>query len=379
MDYLHSAPQLHATLEDQETGVRAFVVADRFRGGLAMGGTRVIPSVTLDEVKDLARCMTLKLALSGVGLGGAKAGVILPPGGSPEDRRRHLAAFGRLVAPLMQGGVYLGTDLGISYLERDFFHECAGFSIPSLVPTLPCTWGELWAHCGGVTGCGVAHAGALAADLLSLPDHRRQAVIQGFGEVGQGTARFFRDLGIPTIAVADAQGTVRAKAGALPVEAMCEIVDARGIMDRDRLPAGTEIVEGPEAWLDIDAGILVLAAVADSIREDNVARVKADLVVEGANMPVTSGAAQQLGRRGVGLVPDIIANAGGAIACGLALQGTIASDASAEQAAQWLFDEVARRVRDNTRAICENPETSEIGAHQLARRLAVHKIAELHP
>ena len=341
-------PALQVTLFDAETGTRGFIVANRLVGGRAMGGTRIATNVTLEEVRALSRRMTLKLALAGVDIGGAKAGIELPAGLSPEARREALRRFAVLARPVLHGGVYIGTDLGCSYEDRQFIHDSAGYAVEQQVPNLPCTWDELWRHCRDVTGLGVAHASAEAADLLGLGPAARRVSVQGFGEVGQAAARWAEQLGLTVVAVADRHGTVRAPAG-LPVAELAAITDPYGNIDRARLPPHVEACEG-DAWLDTDAEILILAAVANALHERNVDRARARIVVEGANEPTSPAAVEILTRRGVCVVPDIIANAGGAIACGLSLRGELPAGSTPASASEWLFRETAERVRANVRA-----------------------------
>jgi glutamate dehydrogenase (NAD(P)+) len=366
-------PELQAQLADPKTGLRAFVVADRLVGGKAMGGTRIAAGVTLEEVRGLARRMSLKLALAEVKIGGAKGAVVLPSDVRGEARERALAAFGRLAGPLLRGGVYLGTDMGCTYADRAFFHRHADYAAERQVP-LAYDWATLWEHCSDVTGLGVAHACAAAADLLDLGAAQRRLVIQGFGEVGQAAARHAERLGLRTVAVADVNGTVFAEGG-LPLEALLAITNERGEIDRGRLPPGVQASSKPEAWLDVDAEVLIPAAAASAVHAGNVGRVRAKIIGEGANVPLTPEAIDHLAREHRFVVPDIVANAGGAIGCGLALLGAIPAGASPAEAAEWLFDQTATRVRANTKAVYEQALAEQAPTHVVAERLAERRLA----
>lgn len=367
-------PELQAQLFDSETGLRAFVVADHLGGGKAMGGTRISAGVTLDDAKGLARRMSLKLALAGVRIGGAKGAVVLDAKVQGEARERALAAFGRLAGPLLRGGVYLGTDLGCTYAERAFFHRHGQYAVEEQV-ALPCDWATLWHHCSDVTGLGVAHASAVAADLLDLGATQRRVVIQGFGEVGQAAARHAERLGLRIVAVADIHGTVFAEGG-LPLDAMLAITSERGEIDRTRLPSGVQASDQPDVWLDIDAEVLIPAAVAGAVHAGNVHRVRAQIVAEGANSPLTAEAIAHLANERRLVVPDIVANAGGAIGCGLALLGAIPIEATPAAAAAWLFDQTATRVSANTKVVYEQARAEMVSTHQVAEHLAARRLAE---
>jgi glutamate dehydrogenase (NAD(P)+) len=368
-------PELQTQLIDPQTGLQAFVVADHLVGGKAMGGTRISAGVTLEEARGLARRMSLKLALAGVRIGGAKGAIVLDPKIQGEARERVLASFGRLAGPLLRGGVYLGTDLGCTYAERSFFHRHAEYAVEEQVP-LPCDWATLWQHCSDVTGLGVAHACAVAAELLELGAKRRRVVIQGFGEVGQAAARHAERLGLRVVAVADIHGTVSAEGG-LPLDALLAITNERGEIDRTQLPSGVRASYQQEAWLDIDAEVLVPAAVANAVHSGNVHRVRAQIVVEGANSPLTPEAIAYLAGERRLVVPDIVANAGGAIGCGLALLGAIPAGTTPEGAAAWLFDQTITRVSANTRVVCEQARAEKAASHLVAERLAERRRSEL--
>lgn len=368
-------PELHAQLIDSKTGLRAFVVADHLVGGKAMGGTRISAAASLEEAKGLARRMSLKLALAGVRIGGAKGAVVLDSKVQGEARERVLASFGRLAGPLLRGGVYLGTDLGCTYAERAFFHRHGQYAVEQQV-ALPCDWATLWHHCSDVTGLGVAHASAVAADLLDLGAMQRRVVIQGFGEVGQAAARHAERRGLRIVAVADIHGTVFAEGG-LPLDAMLAITSERGEIDRTRLPAGVLASDQPEAWLDIDAEVLIPAAVASAVHAGNVHRVRAKIVAEGANSPLTPEAIAHLASERRFVVPDIVANAGGAIGCGLALLGAIPTGATPTEAAAWLFDQTTTRVSANTKVVYEQSRAEMVSTHMVAEHLAERRLADL--
>lgn len=329
-----------------------WVAVDSLVDGFAMGGTRMTPSVTEPEVRDLARTMTVKLGLAGLRAGGAKAGIRSVPG----RREGVLRAFGRAVTPLLHGGVYLGCDQGTTHGDRDLFFAEAGYDVRRLprVTRLPTDWPTLWRHVGDITGFGVV-TGALTA----LGKESRQRVsIQGFGTVGRAVASQLAAAGHQIVAVADILGTVAAPGG-LPVAKLVEITDPAGTIDRARLPEGVAVHGEPEAWLDADADMLVLAAGGDALREDNVARVRAGLVIEGGNLCVTPAAQQLLRSAGRTVVPGVVVNVGGAAVTGCILTGVAPSGLPLGQLTAWLFDWVGACVRRNTADLLEIAAASD--------------------
>lgn len=339
--------QLRCFVAEPDSGLRAFVVVDSLVGGRAMGGTRMAGDVTVAEVAELARKMTLKLALAEIPIGGAKAG-ILHEGGDERERDDVLVAFGRCAAPLLHGGVYLGTDQGISHRDRDFFFSAAGFDVrtAACAHALRCTWESLWRRCDQVAGFGVCEAFDAAVEILGLRDRCRTVAIQGFGVVGRAVAIGLTERGFVVTAVADRDGTVAAR-GALPLEALLEATDARGTIDRRLLPAGLESSSRPEAWLDVEADVLVLAAGTASVNVRNVYRVRAPVVVEAGNIACSSDANHELQERGVLVLPDILVNGGSAALTGLMLTGAPPPELELDPLVDWLFTEIAARIRRN--------------------------------
>ncbi|MFY0582904.1 Glu/Leu/Phe/Val family dehydrogenase [Cystobacter fuscus] len=340
-----AAPALSTTITDEEVGLKGWVVVDSLLGGRAMGGTRMTPGVNDKELAALARTMTYKLSLAGLPIGGAKAGLAssLPRG---EARSRQIAAFGRLAAPLLHGGIYIGSDQGIGYEERAIIHGAAGYQVEVHGQRLPFSWSELWNRCENVTGHGVCQATNVIADSLKMPQEMRTAVIQGFGVVGRGVARGLSAQGIRIVGVVDHLGTVYSHDG-LPVEALLEATDSAGTIDRTRLPGWVQTSSEPDMWLSIRCGLLVLAAVGNAVHEKNVERVNARAVIEGANNPCSHEAILALHRRGIAVMPDIVANSGGATVSALFLLG-FAPAVSLDQLVGWCFADVTRRVTSNS-------------------------------
>lgn len=375
--------------ECHEPNIKGFVVVDTMVGvnrgsadgtSYALGGTRITPDVTLDEVKRLARKMTLKLALAELPIGGAKAGLVcdLPVG---PERDATLATFGRLVAPVLKGGIYLGTDMGCTYRDRSVLHAGAGYEVRlherrgvRQGHDLPTTWEQLWEHAADATGYGVSHAALHATEVTSFAGKR--VAVQGFGIVGKGVARTLAKRGYQVVAAADIDGTVFCADG-LDVEALIACTDPNGHIDRSRLPAGAISLPARDAWVEVDCDVLVLAANTNAIHAGNAARVKARLIVEGANMPTSAEAQALLAERGVIVVPDIVANIGGAMASALILSGDAPKGLETLQLVQWLFDRIEAQVRRNVALVLEQARAGGQSPVAVASRIA-HERALLH-
>jgi len=185
-------------------------------------------------------------------------------------------------------------------------------------------------------------------------------VIQGFGSVGKHAARFLVERGAVLVAASDSRGTILNPAG-LRVADLFALKDA-GNSVRDY--ADGRALDR-DAVLDIACDIWIPAARPDVVREDNVHRVNARLVLQGANIPFTPGAEQSLHDRGVLVIPDFIANAGGVICAAMEYQGATQSAA---------FAAIEEKVRANTEAVLDAARTKGIPPRRAAEQLAIDRV-----
>lgn len=341
-------PAFTVHLNGSGGSITGWVVVDSLVDGLAMGGVRRTASVTEEEVAGLARDMTDKFTLAGLRIGGAKGGIVARDG----DREETFRTFGRTVKPLLHGGIHLGIDMGVTPADRAVFFDEAGYDPRYRLgaPDMPLDWRTYYEPLIDATGHGVGVAAVTALEARGRTASAR-VVVQGFGAVGRAVARFLEDRGHVIVGVADAQGTI--SAGRLPVADLVAITDESGLIDRSRLPADVTLSGDPDGWLDVDADILVLAAQKHALNAENAHRLRADLVVEGANIASTAEARGKVRAAGAALVPGVIANIGGAGSAALAVTRVVPFELAAEARKAWVFDWVAGRVRDNTRALLE--------------------------
>ena len=314
-------PYLRVVWTDPVSGRNGYLVIDRLVRGISGGGTRVRRGVTLEEVERLARTMTLKNGSLNVPSGGAKAGLdaaIDEPGG-----HELLVRFLRALKPILESRWATAEDLGITQEELDAAFREIG--LPTSVYAGLKVGGDfdgalqrvregLSVSSEGIGladligGFGVAEAVAAALTRADLPVLGSRAVIQGFGSMGGGTARYLARKGIKVVGVVDVKGCVVDPAG-LDVENLLAHRSSAGDVDRSKLPAGAG--ERPrEEWLEIEAEVLVPAALGDVLTEENADQVRARVVVEAANIPTTDGAGRRLKERGVIVIPDFVANSG---------------------------------------------------------------------
>ncbi len=335
------------------------------------GGLRYHPAVDLDGVRALAAGMTWKTALAGLPFGGAKGGLDLDPKGlSPAELQRATrAVMDRLEKVLGPMRDIMAPDMGTGPAEMawlmDEYGRLHGHA-PAIVTGKPV---ELGGTVGRVeaTGEGVAVVAREAAAAIGMPLRGARVAIQGFGNVGSHAAAALARLGCRIAAVSDADGGVwnpaGLDAGELVRRARAGVIGHEG-MDLERI-ANAEL-------LALECEILVPAAVGGVLHAGNAGAVRARMVVEAANGPTTPEADRILGERGVLVVPDVLANAGGVIVSYLEwIQNT--------QNVSWersqVDAELSRRLVAAHRDVRERAAADGCSLRQAAHRVAVERVA----
>src|SRR5919199_9373 len=382
MSATSAEPYLRVVWTDPVTGRQGYVVIDRLVRGISGGGTRVRRGVTLEEVERLARTMTLKNGALNVPSGGAKAGLdcdIGEPGG-----HELLVRFLTAMKPLLETRWATAEDLGITQEELDSAFREIGLGL-SVYAGLKAT-GDFDAARQRVLrglsvksegigladligGYGVAEAAAAALAKLGIDPAGARAVVQGFGSMGGGTARYLARKGVKVVGVVDVNGCV-VDPGGLDVEALLARRSSTGEIDRSRLPAGA--AERPrDEWLEIDAEVLVPAALGDVITEANADRVRARLVVEAANIPTTEPGGRRLHERGVVVVPDFVANSGANGWWGVGMLGLI------EPTEQAAYEYARRTLHDTVDRLLTLSVERDITPRQAAEEIAIQNTEAL--
>ncbi len=292
------------------TGYR---VQHNFARGPSKGGLRYHPLVTLDEVTALSMWMTWKCAVVDIPFGGAKGGVVCNPkelsvGELERLTRRFTSEIGIIIGPekdIPAPDVY--TNPQVMAWIMDTFSMNKGYSIPAVVTGKPIEMGGSHGRLEA-TGRGCVYTIQDAAARLGMELKGARAVVQGFGNVGQAAAKALAELGVKIIALADSNGGIFAIDG-LDLAAVLAHKDQTGSVTG--MP-GTESMSSSEI-LELECEILVPSALENQIRGDNAGRIRAKLIAEGANGPTTPEADEILLKKGVTVIPDILANAGGVI------------------------------------------------------------------
>ena len=290
------------------TGYR---VQHNINRGPAKGGIRFSPEVSLDEVRALAMWMTWKCAVVGIPFGGAKGGVICDPhklsrGELERLSRRYATEISILMGPNSDiPAPDMNTNPQIMGWMMDTFSMHQGYSVPAVITGKPLAIGGSEGRLEA-TARGVQFVTRDAmADLGMKPDECT-AVVQGFGNVGSISARLLHELGCKVVGLSDIKGGVYNSRG-IDVHQALRHSKEHGTLKG--LP-NTESLTNPEL-LTLPCDVLVPAALENQLTERNASQVKARLIIEAANGPTTPEADHIFNDRGITVVPDILANAGG--------------------------------------------------------------------
>ena len=282
--------------------------------GPGKGGIRFHPDVDADEVKSLAAAMTFKTAVLDLPFGGAKGGVrcdptILSLGELERLTRRYTYEISPLLGPERDiPAPDVNTDGRVMAWLMDTLSMTQGTHLPGSVTGKPLALGGTRAHAGATSsGCLVCARAAFVQ--LDMPMAGSRVVMQGFGKVGGPLAFLLHSAGMRVVAVADAGGAVL-NGGGLDAGALSDHVTATGSVAGF---TGGEAISAEAIW-DIECELLVPAALGGVIDEAVARRIQAKVVVEAANGPTTVAAQAVLDERGIVVVPDILANAGGVTA-----------------------------------------------------------------
>jgi len=337
------------------------------------GGIRYHPEADLDEVTALAILMTWKTAVVDIPFGGAKGAVKCDPrymSKSEIERltRRYTAEIVDVIGPhvdIPAPDVY--TDAQIMAWIMDTYSQLKGAPTPEVVTGKPVNLGG----CEGreeATAYGVSVCVREAAKRYGITFKGASVAIQGFGNVGSNAAKILYEWGTKIVAVSDSEGGIYDPNGLNPFKVL-----------EHKKKTGT--VKGyPEAenisnreLLELDVDFLIPAAIERQITEENAGNVKAKVIVEGANGPTTSKADEILAEKGVKVIPDILANAGGVTVSYLEwVQNLQRFNLTRQEVLKRLDDKMVKAFNE----VLEYSERYEVAPRKGALILAVHRVAE---
>lgn len=293
--------------------LRGYRVQHNYSRGPGKGGVRFDARVDIDEVRALAMWMTWKCALLDVPYGGAKGGVRVDPRRySTAELERITRRYTSEIAPLIGPdhdipAPDIGTDEQTMAWMMDTYSAGRGHTVLGVVTGKPIALGGSQGRAAS-TSRGVVAISVEALHHAGIEVRGARAAIQGFGKVGRGAARFLAEEGVDVLAVSDVYGGIHDRSG-LDIAALERYVDETGsvVGFPDAEPISGEDV------LTADVDLLVPAAIEGVVHAGNAGEIRARVIVEGANGPLTGEADRILESRGVLVVPDILANAGGVV------------------------------------------------------------------
>jgi glutamate dehydrogenase (NAD(P)+) len=343
--------------------------------GPSKGGIRYHPDVNMDEVKALAMWMTWKCAVVGIPYGGAKGGIICDPHEMSQNElqrmtRRYTSELLPFIGPERDiPAPDLGTNEQVMAWIMDTYSTREGFSVPGVVTGKPIAIGGS-AGRTMATARGVMYITLATMKHLGMSVEDARVVVQGFGKVGGGTVELLHDVGCSIVGVSDAYGGVHSHDGLSP-QGLRAHVDRTGRIEGYE---GGEPITNAEL-LELDCDVLIPAAIEGQLTGDNAERVKASVIVEAANGPTTPEADEIFEDRGIVVVPDILANAGGVTVSYFEWVQDL-------QAYYWSEDEVNERLRQiMERAhvdVLSLTQEKKVPMRTAATMLGVNRVAEAH-
>lgn len=349
-------PEKVIVVFDPRTMMQGYLVIDNTARGLAKGGVRMAQDLNLRETMRLARTMTWKNAAADLPLGGAKGGIIWDP--ASEERERIIRAYARALRNLIPDEYVFGLDMGLS--ENDAALVVDELNNRKAATGKPDFLGGINYDQLGLTGYGVVEAMEVACEFAAIEPKGATVAIQGFGAVGKAVAKFASERKMVVVAVSDVKGAVVNPDGFDIRKLMDEFEEKGTVVDFH--PSKT-IGQGDEVTVPCD--IVAPCAKEDLIGIDVARKMKAKIVVEGANMAVSPEAQDYLFRNGILCVPDFIANAGGVI-------GAFAE--SIDETPDVAFDMVKRKITKNTKMILDISLKEKVPTRDAGMRLARERV-----
>ena len=368
-EYDKWGPELVLKIYDPSIGMTGFLVIDNTLLGPGKGGIRMSANVSEEEVRRLARAMTFKNSVAGLPFGGAKGGIVWE-GGSDAKKKQYVQSYARAIAEFTPKKYIGGPDVNTGEQEMQWIVEATGnwrsaTGKPAKLCMLVFGKGGSVEQCGiphefGSTGFGVAESTKVAAKIIGLDMKGAQVAIHGFGNVGTFTYQFLSDMGVKVVAIADAKGAILEEKGFDRKKVDELIAKRKSIME---YPYGKKITQ--EKFWKTPVDILIPASVTDVIHEKNMNDIQAKIIVEAANIPMREEVEQKLEKKGIVIIPDFIANAGGVISSYAEYRG---------YNPKRMFAIVQKKIEESTREVLERSMKRNKSARVVGMEIAKERI-----
>lgn len=311
-------PEYVIEVYDPKLNFRGVAVLDNLNLGIAKGGIRMTGSVTPVEVSRLARAMSYKNAMAGLPFGGGKSGIMVDPKGMSAAKKKAIVqSFAKMLRPFVPKYYIAGPDINTTEREMQWFAQAHGEwdSVTGKPATYTTKKGGKMKrglpHELGSTGFGVALSAKVALEHLEINLEGAEVTIAGYGNVGVFAHKFLEEWGAKIVAVSDSSGTIYDRNG-LEYKKLLAAKTKKGSVLAYPATATSKKLSRDVIY-ELSTDVMIPAAGPDVIDESNIERVKAKVIVEGANIPMREHFEKQLHRKNILVIPDFVANAGGVI------------------------------------------------------------------
>lgn len=355
--YDEIGPEKIVHIYDPKSGLKGYLCIDSTRRGPAKGGVRLRPDVDEEEVFRLARAMTLKCAMADLPFGGGKSGIIADPKRlTRKEKKALLVAYGKAIRHLAPSEYVSAPDMNTAEEEMAWIVEGNG--------NKKCTTGKP-KRLGGIphelgsTGFGVYHSTLVALKHLNKDVKHITFAVEGFGNVGEFVVKYLCEAGAKLVAVSDSKGVLVCPEG-IDFQILKKVKEKKGSV----IFYGKGKVYQANKILDVSCDVLIPAAVKDLILEKDVSRLRCSLIVEGSNIPMSHATEEVLRKRGILVIPDFVANAGGVISSYVEYKGGSVKE-------MWKL--VKQKVVRNTKLVLAENKCPRCVADALARKRILGK------
>lgn len=351
-------PEKIISVYNSKTNMKGFVVIDNTVLGPGKGGIRMTPFVNEIEVVRLARAMTLKNALAEIPFGGAKAGIIADSKKMSLKEKNSIVKSFALAIKEISPLIYIGApDMNMTQKEMDLISKT--LNSKKVVTGKSKKLGGI-PHEIGTTGYGVAIATEIAVEHLKKKLNEISFAVEGFGSVGFFATKFLVEKGAKLVSVSDSSGCVNDENG-IDFEKLVEIKKKTGSVinynDKSKMVCS--------GIISSNVDVLITAAIPDLITRSNFSKVKASIIVEGSNIPMSYEVEEILYKKNVLIVPDIIANAGGVIS------SYVEHINGSEKKA---FELIEKKISKNTKLILNESKRLNLSPRNIALKIAQERI-----
>lgn len=353
-----NGPEYILKVYNPKFNVWGFLVINSTVLGPGKGGIRMTAGVTEKEVSRLARAMTLKNALADIPFGGAKAGIVFNPGLSDQKTKKEIIEwFARKLKPFCPKYYIAGPDINTGEKEMEWFVAATGDR--KSATGKPIHLGGL-PHELGSTGFGVSQATKVALETLGVDIKKSTVAIEGFGNVGSFAFKFLDEMGAKIVAVSDSRGAIFNKQG-LDFDKVTEAKNKTGsvINYKDARKIKNKAI------FEAEVDVLIPAALLDVINKENVNKIKSKIIIEAANIPAKEQFEKALHKKGILIVPDIVANSGGVISSFAEYKG---------YGKEKMFDLVKEKIIKSARHILDLSKQEKKFPRDIALKIASERI-----